>query len=68
MPYAVNPNESAVDDLFETNGSRHEVEVEFVTRYRIPETAVEALTYFLSEISPKTVAAMRGFVHLPDLF
>ena len=64
----INPNESAVDDLFETTGRSHEVEVEFVTRYRIPETAVEALTYFLSEISPKTVAAMRGFVHVPDLF
>jgi glutamate racemase len=70
----VNPNERAVDDLF---GSRlddrdavinREVEVEFVTRYAIPEATVEALTWFLSDISPRTVAAMKNFVHLPDLF
>ena len=64
----VNPNERAVDDLFGTTGPSHEVEVAFVTRYAIPEATVEALTYFLDAISPKTVDAMRGFVHLPDLF
>jgi glutamate racemase len=65
----VNPNESAVDDLFGTaSGEHHEVEVEFVTRYAIPEATVEALTFFLNDISPRTVAAMRKFVHLPDLF
>ena len=42
--------------------------MEFVTRYAIPEATVEALTFFLDGISPKTVAAMRNFVHLPDLF
>src|ERR1700686_1326740 len=45
-----------------------EVDVEFVTRYAIPEAAVEALTWFLSDVSPRTVAAMKNFVHLPDLF
>jgi len=45
-----------------------EVAVEFVTRYAIPKTTVEALTWFLSDISPRTVAAMKNFVHLPDLF
>jgi glutamate racemase len=65
----VNPNESAVDDLFGTvSGEHHEVEVEFVTRYAIPEATVEALTFFLNDVSPRTVAAMRKFVHLPDLF
>lgn len=64
----VNPNERAVDDLFGATGPSHEVEVGFVTRYAIPETTVEALTYFLDAISPKTVEAMRHFVHLPDLF
>jgi glutamate racemase len=69
----INPNESAVDDLF---GMRldagaeinREVAVEFVTRYAIPEATVEALTWFLSDISPRTVAAMKNFVQLPDLF
>ena len=32
------------------------------------ETAVEALTFFLGEISPRTVAAMQKFEHVPDLF
>jgi glutamate racemase len=66
----VNPNERAVDDLFgsASAGEQHKVEVEFVTRYAIPAATIEALTFFLNDISPKTVAAMRSFVHLPDLF
>ena len=64
----INPNERAVDDLFDTTGSSHDVAVEFVTRYAIPETTQETLTYFLSEISPRTVVAMQHFVHIPDLF
>jgi glutamate racemase len=64
----INPNESAVDDLFSSGGNVREVDVEFVTRYAIPPAAVEALSWFLSEISPKTVAAMKNFVHVPDLF
>ncbi len=65
----INPNERAVDDLFpRAEGAVHDVEVEFVTRYAIPAATVEALTFFLSEISPRTVAAMRNFMHLPDLF
>jgi glutamate racemase len=70
----LNPNERAVDDLF---GSRFgirdavpqpDVDVAFVTRYRIPAATQETLTWFLSAISPRTVAAMRNFTHLPDLF
>ena len=66
----VNPNESAVDDIFgdQAEGPHREVEVQFVTRYAIPAATVEALTWFLSEISPRTVAAMKSFVHVPDLF
>jgi glutamate racemase len=69
----VNPNERAVDDLFGTPldagaEMNREVPVEFVTRYAIPKTTVEALDWFLSDISPRTVAAMKNFVHLPDLF
>lgn len=70
----INPNESATDDLFglpaREAGARmsREVDVEFVTRYAIPPATVEALTWFLSEISPLTVAAMRDFEHVPDLF
>lgn len=66
----VNPNELAVNDLFGTDAAatHHEVEVEFVTRYAIPDATIEALTWFLSEISPQTVAAMQNFAHVPDLF
>lgn len=64
----INPNERAVDDLFTSGGDNHDVDVEFVTRYAIPPSAVEALSWFLSDISPKTVTAMKSFVHVPDLF
>lgn len=70
----VDPNERAVDDLFgaelagRDEGLSREVEVEFVTRYAIPATTLETLTWFLGDISPRTVAAMQNFVHLPDLF
>jgi glutamate racemase len=69
----VNPNERAVYDLFGTRfdagaGMNRDVAVEFVTRYAIPEATVEALTWFLSDTSPRTVAAMKNFVHVPDLF
>jgi glutamate racemase len=67
----VNPNERAVDDLFGTQPdveTNREVDVEFVTRYAIPPATVEALDWFLSDVSPRTVAAMKSFVLLPDLF
>lgn len=66
----INPNERAIDDLFDGRnaGPNREAEVEFVTRYEIPQSTIEALTWFLSGISPRTVEAMRHFVHRPDLF
>ena len=66
----VNPNERAVDDLFETGagGPFHDAEVQFITRYALPDATVETLTWFLEDISPKTVAAMQSFIHQPDLF
>jgi glutamate racemase len=64
----VNPNESAVDDLFPRGGTCHEVSVDFVTRYALPPATVETLKWLLHEVSPRTVAAMQNFVHVPDLF
>jgi len=65
----INPNERAVDDIFGgAAGQNREVEVRFVTRYKIPEATIDALTFFLEDISPRTVAAMRAFDHMPDLF
>jgi glutamate racemase len=68
----INPNESAVADLFGTGvkdvHENKDVPVQFVTRYAIPRATVEALTWFLTDISPRTVTAMQNFVHEPDLF
>ena len=65
----INPNERAIDDLFDdAGGTYREVDVQFITRYAIPKTTIEALTWFLSDISPRTVSAMQNFVHVPDLF
>jgi hypothetical protein len=66
----LNPNERAVDDLFgeQPEGPHHDAAVRFVTRYAIPDATVEALTWFLDPISPRAVAAIQNFEHLPDLF
>lgn len=69
----INPNESAVGDLFGPAPdvplpTNRDVDVAFVTRYVIPPATVDALTFFLTEISPRTVAAMQAFEHVPDLF
>ena len=66
----LNPNERAVDDLFGAHsaGPARDVEVNFVTRYAIPQTTIDALTFFLRDISPRTVSAMQNFEHVPDLF
>ncbi len=67
----LNPNELAVGDLFGTipgNPPTSEAEVQFYTRYAIPDETIETLTYFLDDISPRTVAAMRNFVRDPELF
>ena len=67
----INPNERAVDDLFPSQSSvphQNDVEVRFVTRYAIPETTIETLSFFLNDISPRTVSALVNFVHIPDLF
>lgn len=64
----IDPNESAVGDLFERSGTSHDVDVGFVTRYALPEATVETLTWLLRDISPRTVEAMQNFEHVPDLF
>jgi len=66
----INPNESAVNDLFAAGSdsqSNRDVPVQFVTRYAIPEATQDALTWFLDDISPRTVDAMKHFILIPDL-
>ena len=64
----INPNESAVNDLFDRTGNSHDVTVDFVTRYALPQATVDTLTWLLTPISPRTVDAMQHFQHIPDLF
>ncbi|HEX8169959.1 MAG TPA: aspartate/glutamate racemase family protein [Thermoanaerobaculia bacterium] len=66
----VDPNERAAAELFAQTpaGPHREVEVRFVTRYAIPAATIEALTFFLADISPRTVNAMQHFSHDPALF
>ena len=67
----VNPNESAVGDLFGTrdvSSGNRDASVQFVTRYAIPPATIEALTWFLDGVSPRTVQAMQNYILVPDLF
>jgi len=71
----LNPNELVVDDLFGAArsatlgpGEENEIEVEFVAHYRIPDTALETISFFLRDISPATVRAFLGYTYAPDLF
>ena len=71
----VNPNEFVIDDLFgkyegklDDPAGGNNVSVEFITRYKIPETALETIAFFLEDISPKTVEAFTNYTHAPDLF
>jgi glutamate racemase len=65
----IDPNERAAGDIFQdSSGPHHEADVAFITRYAIPAPTIEALTFFLATISPKTVEAMRNFEHDPGLF
>jgi len=71
----LNPNELVIDDLFgkykpKFTGTRGEndIEVEFITRYRIPETTLETIAFFLDEVSPKMVQAFINYTYAPDLF
>jgi len=67
----LNPNEFAAHDLLGNcvgGLTQDAVEVEFVTRYRPPETALETISFFLGDISPKTIQAFQNYTYAPDLF
>jgi glutamate racemase len=71
----LNPNELVVDDLFAADGEagldpgeENEIQVEFVTHYRIPDTALETISFFLRDISPATVRAFLDYTYAPELF
>lgn len=71
----LNPNELVLRDLVPpewggisdaTQGC--DISVEFVTRYKIPEAALDTIAYFLSPVSPKTIAAFTRYTYAPTLF
>jgi glutamate racemase len=71
----LNPNELVIDDLFRKHKRKctevqknNDVEVEFVTRYKIPEPVLETIAYFLDDVSPKTVQAFTNYTYAPNLF
>jgi glutamate racemase len=71
----INPNEFVVEKLFdnlkiesESEQRANSIEIEFITRYMIPETALETISFFLEKISPRTVRAFRNYTHTPGLF
>jgi glutamate racemase len=71
----LNPNELVADDLFGAThaailgpGEENEIEVEFVAHYRIPDTALETISFFLNDISPATVRAFLDYTYAPELF
>ncbi|RLE21928.1 MAG: hypothetical protein DRJ61_02970 [Acidobacteria bacterium] len=71
----LNPNEFVANDLFGSlkqelygSGREGDIQVEFVTRYRIPETALETIAFFLEPISPRTIKAFQKYTYDPGLF
>ncbi len=71
----LNPNEFVAEELFGSlksdlgrPGYDGDIEVEFVTRYRIPETALETIAFFLKPVSPRTIKAFHDYTHDPGLF
>jgi glutamate racemase len=71
----VNPNEHVANEMFQhldTKSQRkdqeNKIEIEFISRYEIPETALETISFFLDNISPNTVRAFRNYTHSPRLF
>jgi len=71
----LNPNELVASNLFsgfdfgcEKIREKINVEVEFITRYKVPETALETITFFLEDVSPETVRAFTNYTYAPNLF
>jgi hypothetical protein len=71
----LNPNELVLDDLLppDWRGAARvvgagDIAVGFVTRYKIPEAALETISFFLNPVSPKTIAAFTRYTYAPELF
>lgn len=71
----LNPNELVLDDLLPPAwcsatkmAGAGDISVEFVTRYKIPQAALETISFFLNPVSPKTIAAFTDYTYAPELF
>ena len=71
VPNAVlNPNQGAVDTIFsrlKTKPGHGSIRVEFITRYAIPDVAINSLSAYIGELAPETLSALKGFTLLPGL-
>ena len=68
----LNPNELVIDDLFGKYKNielqeENDIDVKFITRYKIPDTALETIEFYLGKVSPKTVQAFLNYNYEPDL-
>lgn len=67
----LNPNQAAATEIVNRMGcapGRGALEVRFVTPYAIPEKPLQSLPHYLGGKSPATVAALRHYVHDPELY
>lgn len=66
----LNPNQGAVDSILsrlKTESGHCSVNVEIVSRYVIPDVAINSLSGYLGERAPVTLSALKNFTHLPGL-
>ena len=67
----LNPNVAAAASIIGKIGSppgNGAVAIRFVTPYAIPEKPLASLSRYLGDKAPATVAALRNFLHDPDLY
>lgn len=66
----LNPNEAAADTVLSRLDARTgggSLNIEFVTRYVVPDVALKSLSMYIGDKAPATLSALMGFTLLPDL-
>ena len=66
----LNPNQGAVDTILsslKTEPGHGKLTVEFITRYVIPDVAINSLSAYIGDRAPATLSALKNFTLLPGL-
>ncbi len=66
----MNPNEGAADTILSslnTEPGQGNLNVEFITRYAIPDVAIRSLSGYIGEKAPATLSALKKFTLMPEL-